>query len=113
MSEGHKFPECSIWRNGECTCDMHPSTVEKIKRLEDDLLMQDSTTARLKSLVEATETDLFDQKKKRRRLERRWDTLRRVFQLTIDLYEDDEDLDSANVSMSRQALDEMNKLEQG
>ena len=66
---------------------------------------------RLRSLVEATETDLFEQKKKRRRLERRWDTLKRVFQLTIDLYEDDEDLDSDNVSMSRQALDEMNKLE--
>ena len=30
---------------------------------------------RLRSLVEATETDLFDQKKKRRRLEKRWEKL--------------------------------------
>ena len=47
------------------------------------------------------------------RLEKRWNTLKETFQLTIELYENDEDLDSANVSMSRQAIDEMNKLEQG
>ena len=43
--------------------------------LEKDNTALVKENARLRSLVEATETDLFDQKKKRRRLEKRWSEL--------------------------------------
>ena len=39
---------------------------------------------------------------------KRWTKLKDLFQISVDLYTDDDDID---VSMAQQAIDEMNKLE--
>lgn len=46
---------------------LNQSTTDKVLQVEQEL---HDTITRLRSLVEATETDLFEQKKKRRRLEK-------------------------------------------